>query len=185
MVDKTSYTMKKFGQHIKRVGDEVDEEAVREMIDIILNAEKSFVVGAGRSGLVAKMFGMRLMHLGINVFVVGETITPSLEEEDAVIAISGSGETSSTIDISKTTVENNASLIGITGSSDSTLASIADCVVTISDKFEKDVNQEEIAPLGTLFELTSAALMDSIISEMMAIMGKNKKDLEEKHATLE
>ena len=37
-------------------------------------------MGAGRSGLVAKAFAMRLMHLGLEAFVVGETITPALNK---------------------------------------------------------------------------------------------------------
>ena len=35
--------------------------------------KKLLVVGAGRSGLIGKAFAMRLMHLGINVYVMGET----------------------------------------------------------------------------------------------------------------
>lgn len=185
MVNKTKYAMKKLGQHIEQVGEEVDEGNVRKMIDTILSSKKAFVVGAGRSGLVAKMFGMRLMHLGINVFVVGETITPALDSDDVVIAISGSGETSSTIEVAIATKENDASLVGITASSNSKLAELADTIVCISDEFEEDINKKEIAPLGTLFELTSSVLLDSIISEMMEIMNKDESDLREKHATLE
>lgn len=185
MKDITKFSMEKFGEHIKNVGEEIDEKAVREIIETIIDAEKVFVLGAGRSGFVAKMFGMRLMHLGINVFVVGETTTPALNPQDAVIAISGSGETSSTVDASETVVDYNASLIGITASSNSSLANLADSIITFSNEFEEDVDKQKIAPLGTLFELTAAVLMDSIISEMMEILGKDEEDLEEKHATLE
>lgn len=185
MTNKTIFSMKKFGEHIKKVGGELSEEAVQEAIETILGSNKTFVVGAGRSGLVSKMFAMRLMHLGLDVFVVGETITPALDSNDSVVAISSSGETSSTVDIAKRTIENDASLVAITGSSKSTLANLSDTIVYIRDEFEDDVNQKRIAPLGTLFELTSAILLDSIISEMMEIMGKDEEDLEKKHATLE
>lgn len=40
-------------------------------------ASRIFVAGAGRSGLVAKFFAMRLMHGGYDVFVVGEIVTPA------------------------------------------------------------------------------------------------------------
>ena len=52
-------------------------------------------MGAGRSGLAAKAFAMRLMHLGFNVYLVGETTTPAVQPDDLVIAVSGSGETPS------------------------------------------------------------------------------------------
>jgi len=183
---KSKRSMLEIGAHIKEVSSEVNAESIEEMIDILLNSEKIFVVGAGRSGLVAKMFAMRLMHLGLDVFVVGETITPALDEEDTVVAISGSGETSSTIEIAKITKEENASLIGITSLGESTLTNLADSTVMIRDVFSDSIiNQRSIAPLGTLFELTSTVLLDSIISEMMDIMGKTEEDLMEKHATLE
>jgi D-arabinose 5-phosphate isomerase GutQ len=42
---------------------------------------------------MGRAFAMRLMHLGATSFVVGETITPSIQENDVFVAISGSGKT--------------------------------------------------------------------------------------------
>ena len=42
----------------------------------ILRANRIFVSGAGRSGLMARCFAMRLMHAGFTVYVVGDTICP-------------------------------------------------------------------------------------------------------------
>lgn len=36
---------------------------------------------------------MRLMHIGYNSYVMGETITPALKKSDIYVAISGSGKT--------------------------------------------------------------------------------------------
>lgn len=38
--------------------------------------KKILVVGVGRSGLVGRAFAMRLRHLGVRSYVLGETITP-------------------------------------------------------------------------------------------------------------
>ena len=54
----------------------------------ILNARRIYVMGAGRSGLVAKGFAMRLMHLGFQSYVVGETITPALQKGDVIVIFS-------------------------------------------------------------------------------------------------
>lgn len=70
----------------------LDEDAINEFEDIIMNSKNVFVIGAGRSGLAAKAFAMRLMHLGISSYVVGETISPAIYDDDCIIAISGSGE---------------------------------------------------------------------------------------------
>ena len=49
----------------------LDEDAINEFEEIIMNSKNVFVTGAGRSGLAAKAFAMRLMHLGISSYVVG------------------------------------------------------------------------------------------------------------------
>ena len=46
---------------------------VKSAID---NANRIFITGAGRSGLVARFFAMRLMHCGYRVYMVGEIVTP-------------------------------------------------------------------------------------------------------------
>jgi D-arabinose 5-phosphate isomerase GutQ len=47
----------------------------------------------GRSGFVAKAFGMRLTHLGRNVFMRDGPTTPAFLRGDAYIPLSGSGNT--------------------------------------------------------------------------------------------
>ena len=42
----------------------VDDGAVRELLMAIAAANRIFLLGEGRSGLVGRMFAMRLMHLG-------------------------------------------------------------------------------------------------------------------------
>ncbi len=36
---------------------------------------------------------MRMMHMGIDAYVIGETVTPNFEKDDILIIESGSGET--------------------------------------------------------------------------------------------
>jgi len=73
--------------------DAVDEKSIEKFIDSILCSEKIFIYGAGRSGLAARAFAMRLVHLDLPTYVIGETITPSAQKGDLFICISGSGET--------------------------------------------------------------------------------------------
>ena len=51
-----------------------DSEA-EKLMNQILESKKIFVAGAGRSGLMGKSFVMRMMHIGIDAYVVGETLT--------------------------------------------------------------------------------------------------------------
>ena len=83
--------------NIESAQEFLDEDAINQFEDIIIASKNIFVTGAGRSGLAAKAFAMRLMHLGLSAYVVGETISPAIYEDDCIVAISGSGETNTIV----------------------------------------------------------------------------------------
>ncbi len=187
----TGETMLRFleiiAEHIKNLRNYIDLEAVREMINLIDSAGSIFVIGAGRSGYIAKAFAMRLMHLGYTVYVVGETVTPRITEKDLLVAISGSGETSSVVNISKKAKDIGSKLVAVTGKKDSSLAKMADVVVLVKGKMkqERDEVLSQLAPLGTLFELTAMIFLDALVAEIMMQKHLTEKDLEARHAVLE
>ncbi len=182
--------------HIKKVSSDLDEAQVDEMIRLIQRAKKIFIYGAGRSGLVGKAFAIRLMHLGFNVYVVGDVITPAITKRDVLILISGSGETTTPVNAAKIAKNAGAKLIAITTYPNSTIGKIADCVVVIKGRTklrgEKDFLLRQIkgehyslAPLGTLFEATVLIFLDGLIVEMMARTGKSEEEMRMRHATIE
>jgi hypothetical protein len=69
-----------------RLATEIDFNQIADIIPFIQNADRIFVVGAGRTGLALKAAAMRLMHLGFTVFVAGETTTPAIRDNDLLIA---------------------------------------------------------------------------------------------------
>lgn len=182
--------------NIEELSDSLDEDTITQMIDLITTADNVFVLGLGRSGLVAKAFAMRLMHLGIGVYVVGETITPAIYENDCLLAISGSGETSSVINTAIITEKRGAKIIAVTSYTDSSLAEMADLVVEVKGRTKIDSEQDydirqmngkhqSLAPLGTLFEVTSLIFLDGFIAQLMAKMQKTEDDMKLKHNVLE
>ena len=52
---------------ISSVMEEIDENTVEEVISEILKANKIFIVGAGRSGLVGKAFAMPVAFVFVRV----------------------------------------------------------------------------------------------------------------------
>ena len=60
-----------------------------------------FFTGQGRSGLVAQMAAMRLMHVGFDAHAVGEATAPSIGADDGIVIISGSGETPVTVHLAR------------------------------------------------------------------------------------
>ncbi len=192
--------MKEIVTFIDRAISLLREEQVNAMIELLLkvynDSRKVLVMGAGRSGLVGKAFGMRLMHLGYNVYILGETIVPSIGEGDAVVAISGSGRTQLIVTAAETAKKVGANIIAITSYPDSPLGRIADVVVEIpgrtklaveADYFARQILgiHEPLAPLGTLFEDTALVFLDGVIVELMHRLGKSEEDLRARHANIE
>lgn len=182
--------------HLERVADELDEPAIRQMLDAILKAKRVFVLGAGRSGLVGRAFAMRLMHLGMSSHVVGETTTPAVSDEDVVIAISGSGQTRSVVNLGKIAKDIiGATVIAITTNKDSNLGSIADVTVVLPGKVKEDTRDymerqmrgeyNHLTPLGTSFEISASVFLDAAIAELIYITGASEADLKSRHTNIE
>ena len=178
------------------VSDETNEESVNEMMDILTSSKNVFVIGQGRSGLVARAFAMRLMHLGIGVYVVGETITPAIDDDDCLLAISGAGETSYIISTAKIAKMRDAKIVAVTSYSESTLGKMSDLVIHIKGRTKVDSEKNYIkrqmdgkhlslSPLGTLFEVSTLIFLDALIAQLMDKMGKTEDDLKKRHTVLE
>ncbi len=188
-------SIKLMAEHLNIVADKLDKTMVNKMIDEVMNAENIFLMGAGRSGLVGKAFAMRLMHLGLRSYVVGESTTPAVEQNDVVIAISGSGETRSISNLGRITKEIGATLITVTSNDDSTLGRLADTVVVIPGRTKNDVGgylerhmrgeYTHLTPLGTSFEISSLVFLDAVIAQMIGITGTSEAELKSRHAKLE
>ena len=85
----------------------IEEEQIENVLKLIAPDKKIFLTGKGRSGLAAKGFANRLMHLGYTVYFVGEPTTPSIQEGDLLILGSGSGNTASLVSNAKKTPHNH------------------------------------------------------------------------------
>ena len=182
--------------NVMAVSAEIDEKKVNEMMDILTSSKNVFLLGQGRSGLVARAFVMRLMHLGISVYVVGETITPAIGEEDCLLAISGSGETSYIISTAMIAKKRGAKLVAVTSYEKSTLGTISDLIMHIKGRTKVDSEKNYIkrqmngkhlslSPLGTLFEVSTLIFLDALIAQLMDKMGKTEDDLKKRHTVLE
>ena len=182
--------------HIKSTLMKLDKDEVDNFVELLLKSEHIFVMGAGRSGLVARAFAMRLMHLGFDVRVIGETITPALQKGDLLIGVSGSGETSLVVSAARIAKKIGAKIAVVTSYPKSTLAKLADHIVTLPGRVEiasmksyidRQITgeYESLTPLGTLFEATALVFLDGIVAGLMNKLGKKEEDLSARHATIE
>ncbi len=151
-------------QEIQAVLAQVDENLLIDAANLVRGKKRIFVIGEGRSGLMAKSFAMRLMHLGATVYVVGETITPSISNEDLLVAISGSGKTKSVIWTAETANKLGCSVLALTTDLSSPLVEVATNTVCIpaSTKYRKANEMNSIQPLGSLFDQCAHIVFDTI-----------------------
>ncbi len=197
-----SRTMAEIATFILNASRRLNPSQVNSMIETLLKVYESngkkriLVMGAGRSGLVGRAFAMRLLHLGYNAYVLGDTIVPSIGEGDVVIAISGSGRTKLIVTAAEAAKQVRATVVAITSYPDSPLGKLADVVVEIpgrtkmaeeEDYFARQILgiHEPPAPLGTLFEDTAMAFLDGITVELMHRLNKTEEDLRRVHANIE
>ena len=172
------------------------EEDIENFIEIITTADNIFGTGAGRSGLAAKAFAMRLMHLGLSSYVVGETISPAINAGDCILAISGSGETNTIVTAARISKKRGAKVLALTSYPESSFQ-LADGIIHVKGRTKVEVDDENylkrqikgnytsLTPLGTAFELTSLVFLDGLVSELMEAMGKTEEDLKNRHTVLE
>jgi 6-phospho 3-hexuloisomerase len=183
-------------EHVEEVANSLEKKEVNSLVRRILKAKNVFVYGAGRSGLVARAFAMRLMHLGVNVYVVGAIVTPAIEKGDLVLLVSGSGESTSVVNSAKIAKNVGADVCLITSYPQSSIGKIADYTVTVKGrtkiKGEKDFLLRQmkgehytLAPLGTLFEVSVLVFLDSLIVELMGHLKITEDDMRVRHATIE
>lgn len=146
------------------VTSQIKEMQLKRFASDLSQANRIFVIGEGRSGLMAKSFAMRLMHLGATVYVVGETITPSIQKGDVLVAISGSGKTKSVVWTSEKAKEIGCRVMGITTDLSSALAQHATVNLHIpaATKYRKENELESIQPLGSLFDQCAHIVFDTI-----------------------
>lgn len=186
---KTTEISVQVGREISEIQANISEESIECLVEKICQAKKIFVSGAGRSLLMLRGFAMRLMHIGFDVYVVGDTITPAYTEEDLLILGSASGETSSLINQAKKAKKIGGIIALVSIFEDSSIAEYADLVVKVpayTDKLpESEENKKNILPGGSMFEICMLVLFDSLIIPLGEKQGVSTNKYFDRHANLE
>ena len=164
---------------ISAVMDRVDWGSFVELAQMLPRVRQTFVTGAGRSGLVARSFGMRLMHAGLLAYIPGETITPSANRDDLVVAISCTGTTGFTDYLVRRARALGAKVVVITADPDSPLARIADKVVHIP------ATAEDIVIRAAVFEHAASLCLDAVFNVLAHRLQVDIRKFQERHANLE
>ena len=143
------------------------------------------------------MSSITTTNLGLSAYVVGETISPAIHEDDCIVAISGSGETNTIVSAAKIAKNRGSQILAVTSYPESTLGQLADCYLLVKGRTNQEDDDENymkrqihgnytsLTPLGTAFELTTLVFLDAIVSELMEKMQQTESDLKSRHTVLE
>lgn len=180
------YTSEILGE-LRQTLSAIKVHEVDQLAGHILNAGSIFVAGAGRSGLMMRAFAMRMMHIGLRAYVVGETVTPGLKAGDLFIIGSGSGETKSLVSMAAKAQSIGANIAAVTIVPESTIGRMATTVIQVPAATKEGANGEttSIQPMGSLYEQSILLLFDTITLSLMHKQELNGSAMFGKHANLE
>ncbi|MDX6154172.1 6-phospho-3-hexuloisomerase [Marinococcus sp. PL1-022] len=184
----TEQVLNTISREITEVVGSVNAEEAEQAAARLNRAPRIFVAGEGRSGLVGKMFAMRLMHSGYNVFVVGETITPSVSEGDLLVVLSGSGNTPILVHTAEQAKKSGAELLVCSTNRASSLGKISSAFIEIPAATKKRLEHEPetIQPLGNQFDQSLHLILDGLI--IAAVHAGGNADYEQmarRHSNME
>lgn len=170
-------------EKISKILEATDNTYTEKMTEMFDGAKRIFISGAGRSKLVGNFLGMRLMHSGYEVAMVGEIVTPSIKAGDLLIVISGSGETAQLVSFTKKAKDLGAKVILISSRAESTIGDLAEAVFQIG---KQELYQTvKGMPMGTVFELSTLCFLEALVSHLIWEKGIPEEQMKERHANLE
>lgn len=172
-------------EELKGAARQVTEAQLEEFIRQIDSHKRIFVYGTGRSGLMLKAFAMRLMQLGYQSYVVGETTTPSVAKGDLLIVATASGETGSVVSAADSAKKQGTDVIVITGTQESSITKQHTPLIRISTATKFAVSEASIQPLGSLFEQMLLMIFDALILKISRKDEASNEAMAKRHASIE
>lgn len=177
---------------VREIGEclgKVRQESIEQALLTTTSARRVFLAGSGRSALGIRGFAMRLMHLGIDAHLVGETTTPPICAGDCLIIGSGSGTTASLLAVAEKAKETGAKILLFTIDPNSPISQLANSVVVIpasSPKARISIpDGQSIQPMGSLFEQCLFLLLDALVLVLMQHYNVTAAEMFTRHANLE
>ncbi len=167
------------GQEIADLLERIDAQSFSRVVRAFDDeARRWFFSGQGRSGLAAQMAAMRFMHLGRKAHFVGEPTAPSIRAGDGLVLVSGSGETSVSVNFARIAKGEGAEVVLLTHKPESTLARIADAVLVVPVEKTQQFG-------GSLFEQASLILLDAVVLELARNIPDAHQCMHHRHANLQ
>ncbi len=175
-------------EELQRVASDSSDEGYLDFLNMIQrNKTKVVCTGAGRVGLSLRGFTMRLNHLGVEAYFLGETVVPNTGHGDILIVGSGSGETSSILNVVRIAKDKGLKIGLVTATESSSMSEIADVKVVLKTptKALKDDSIKSVQPMTTLFEQSLGIFLDATVLNLMKKFDETSNDMWKRHNVIE
>lgn len=166
----------------------IDEDQVQALAQAILDADRIFLTGGGRAGLMARAIAMRLTQMGLRVYMVGDVTTTAISADDLLIVASGKARTATSAYYARKAKEQQAKVALLTANPMGEIAKLADYILTIIAPVGKEEQREackSIQIMGNRFEQSLLLTGDLIVMEAMQLAGISEDSMRSRHANLE
>lgn len=167
-------------EEITKLSEGIKGSDIDQVIDLLLDSNVDHIVGfgAGRMGYSMRAFIMRLCHIGLNSYMIGDTNFPRITKHSIVLVNSSSGETPTSLLYATQASRIGAKIICITQNRESQLATLSDVVLSYPKLESKQI-------MKTLPEQFSFILFDVLSELIIRKAKKNRLVVSENHSISE
>ncbi len=185
------------GQEVAPVLRGIAQGEMETAVEAICAAKRIFLAGMGRSGYMMRCFAMRLMQMGFDAHMIGDTSTPSASSGDLLLIGSGSGETENLKGYAAKAKKLGCRVLAITGHPESSLGRAADLTVILPVEEEAHKggdgsmlvydtgNSGQKMLLGSRLELCLLLVTEALGMMAFHQMGFSEADMMRRHACFE
>jgi 6-phospho-3-hexuloisomerase len=193
MKESHKKVLDEFYQNAKGVFDRIDDTNMQDIVSLILDSGKIYVLGVGHSGMFGRILSMKLNHIGLKAFTIFDEINPPFTEKDLLIAISQSGGTATVVTLAEKAKKLGGRVLGVTSNEDSAIGRISNQLLKI-DRHADNVSFEGLAPigdkknqnlLGALFGFNIYILFYTLIIELAKKREETPDSINVRHANLQ
>jgi 6-phospho-3-hexuloisomerase len=129
---------------------------------------------------------MRLMHLGLHAFMVGDATTPPVGPGDLVIVSAGPGELKTAETIVDLGRRAGARVLVVTAQPSGAVPGKADTIVHLpAQTMADDRGDASALPMGTAFEIAMLIFFDLVALIVTRKTGQTLEELRARHFNLE
>ncbi|WP_157930470.1 phosphoheptose isomerase family protein [Glycomyces xiaoerkulensis] len=163
---------------IEAVIAEIDRAGLRRLAEETDAAPRVFFAAGGRSLLILRAIAMRLMHIGLETHIVGDTTTPAVGPGDLVVVASArAGRAARATAVAAR--EAGARVVGVSASAEA-FDGAAETVLCLPARTVVPTHQHA----GSLFEQTLLVVGDAVTRSVQASRRATPSALEARHANL-